>query len=112
MNDSILITVKKLIGIHAEDESFDMDILIHINAALNALSQLGVGPTDGFTIVDKEGSWSDLLLGNQLLEMAKSYVCLYTKKAFDPPQNGTAMEALNSVLSELTFRISVQVETE
>lgn len=112
MNPSILITVKKLIGIHEDDESFDMDLLIHINAALNALSQLGVGPSDGFIIMDKDGQWSDLLLGNQMLEMAKSYVCLYTRKAFDPPQSSTAMEALNSVLAELTFRISVQVEAE
>lgn len=106
---SILHTVKKLVGLSELDDSFDLDLLIHINAAFNVLVQMGVGPADGFSITDSESTWGDLPLSPNTLDMVKSYVCLYTRKAFDPPENGSAMQALNDTLSELTFRLYVEV---
>jgi hypothetical protein len=111
MGDSILNSVKKIIGIDAADTSFDIDIIIHINSVFNALTQIGVGPDEGFSITDATSKWEDFLEDSIKLELVKSYVALKVRKIFDPPQSSTAMEALNAVINELEWRIGITVDT-
>lgn len=47
--DSILTSVKKLLGLPADYEAFDPDIVMYINTVLMILSQMGVGPKEGFS---------------------------------------------------------------
>ena len=110
MGDSILNSVKKIIGIDAADTSFDIDIIMHINSVLNALTQLGVGPEEGFSITDATSKWEDFLEDSVKLELVKSYVALKVRKIFDPPQSATAMEAINSVINELEWRVGITVD--
>ena len=111
-NDSILDSTKKLLGISAEDTDFDTDVIININSALAVLTQLGVGPSSGFSITDAESTWSDLVSSDKRLEFVKTYVYLKVKVAFDPPMSSAVMEAMKQQISELEWRILVAAETK
>lgn len=111
MNDSILTSIKKLLGITEEYEHFDQDIIIHINSVFMILNQLGVGPTNGFSITDKTAVWSDFISEGANLESVKSYIYLKVRLLFDPPTTSAVMESMNRMISELEFRLNVSVES-
>ena len=112
MNESILTSIKKVLGITEEYTHFDADLIMHINTVLGILSQLGVGPNTGFSITDKTTVWSDFLGSNaSLLEMCKSYVAIKTQMLFDPPTSGILSEAKNRYISELEWRITVVIDS-
>ena len=109
MDESILTSIKKLLGPGA-DTYFDTDIIMHINAALSILTQIGVGPPEGFTIEDEFAEWSDFLDNNKKLSMVKTYVYLKVKLVFDPPTLGSVLEAQQNAITELESRISMAAE--
>ena len=111
MEESILVSIKKLIGLAPEDNSFDIDLITHINSAFDILSQLGIN-AEGFYIEDDSASWADYLPSEQYLQKVKTYVYMKVRKWFDPPQNGTAMQALDSSIAELEWRINVTVDPD
>ena len=111
--DSILTSVKKLLGITEECTDFDADIIIHINSALMILTQLGVGPIEGFSIQDKTVLWANFLgEDNQKLESVKSYVYMKVRLMFDPPSSSAVMESMNRMISELEWRLNVAVDLD
>lgn len=107
--DSILTSVKKIIGIAEEDDSFDTDIIIHINTVFMILSQLGMESVDNFSISDKYALWSDIIPEGYSLEAIKTYVALKVRMIFDPPTGGVA-DAIKNNISELEWRINVAIE--
>lgn len=107
--DSILTSIKKLLNIAEDYEYFDADIIMHINSTLLVLTQLGVGPPNGFIISDKKDIWDDFI-GDANLEMVKSYIYLKVKLLFDPPTSSAAMDAANRMISEFEWRLNVAVE--
>lgn len=109
--ESILTTIKKLLGIAEEYEHFDSDIIVHINSAFMILTQLGVGPAKGFSISDEMSLWSDFLGDDPRLEAVKTYIHLKVKLLFDPPTNSAVIESLNKSISELEWRLNVAAET-
>jgi hypothetical protein len=109
---SILTSVKKMLGIAEEYEHFDADIVIHINSVLSILTQIGVGPPEGFSVTDKNPVWDDFIPGNPKLALIKSYVHLKVKLLFDPPLSSAVMEAMNRAVSEFEWRIQVAAEPE
>lgn len=111
MNDSILTSIKKLLGITEDYTNFDTDIIIHINSALMVLNQLGVGPSDGFSIQDKTSEWSEFITDEDKLDAVKTYVYLKVKLVFDPPLNGSVMEALKQSITEYEWRLNVQADS-
>lgn len=110
--DSILTSIKKLLGITEEYDHFDPDIIMHINSVFSVLTQLGVGPASGFSISDKTAVWSDFVDSDSRLEMLKSYMYLKVKLLFDPPLGTASIEAINRQISELEWRINVTVDPE
>ena len=108
--DSILTSIKKLLGITEEYEHFDPDIIMHINSAFMILNQLGVGPEEGFSIKDKSSTWNEFLSGGANLEAVKTYVYLKVKLMFDPPLSSTVIEAIKSQISELEWRLNVSTD--
>ena len=108
--DSILTSVKKMLGIPEEYEQFDMDIIMHINSVFMILTQLGVGPEEGFTISNKSDKWSDFIGEGKLVELVKSYIYLKVRLIFDPPQSSSIIEAMNRQISEFEWRINVAVD--
>ena len=111
MNDSILTSIKKLLGITEEYEHFDQDIIIHINSVFMILNQLGVGPSNGFSITDKTAVWNDFISEGTNLESVKSYIYLKVRLLFDPPTTSAVMESMNRMISELEFRLNVSAES-
>lgn len=109
MNDSILDTIKKMLGgLDSEDDGyFDTDIIVHINTAFDILHQLGLGPDEGFFIEDNSSKWSDFSTNGKLINMAKTYIYLLVRKTFDPPSNGFVMDAINKDLDEYEWRLNV-----
>lgn len=108
--ESILTSIKKLLGIAEEYTHFDTDIIMHINSVFSILTQIGVGPSEGFSINDSYAVWTDFLPEDTRLESVKSYVYLKVKMMFDPPDRSSVMEAMNRMINELEFRISVTVD--
>lgn len=107
---SILTSVKKAIGgIYEDDEDFDSDIIMFINSELAELSQLGVGPKEGFSIEDKKALWTDLITDPRL-NFVQQYVTLKVKMVFDPPSSSFVLEALNRKCEELKWRIIIAAE--
>lgn len=109
--ESILTSIKKLLGPDEMYTHFDPDLIIHINSVLSILTQLGVGPSTGFSISDASATWSDFLGTNlQAVEFVKTYVYLKVKLVFDPPLSSAVMESMNRTISELEWRIQVAAE--
>ena len=108
--DSILTSVKKSLGIIEVYEHFDDALIMHINSALFALHQIGVGE-EPFTITGKDETWEDLLEDIDTVSAIKDYVCLKVKLAFDPPASTNAMQAANGLIDEYTYRINVALDT-
>lgn len=109
--ESILTSIKKLLGIAEEYDHFDSDITMHINSVFMVLTQLGVGPSDGFTIHDKSAVWMDFIPDTTKVEALKTYIYLRVKLIFDPPLSAAVMESMNRQISELEWRLNVAAET-
>ena len=110
--NSVLNTTKKLLGLDADDDSFDSDICIGINSAILTLSQLGLEGKEGFIVTNEEQNWSDYLDDNNLLPMVQQYIHLKTKMSFDPPQNSIVCENLKQIITELEWRIRMVSENK
>lgn len=110
--DSILTSTKKLIGIHEDDTTFDIDVMIHINTALSFLCQFGVGPAAGFRIHDATATWIDFLGNDPKLDSAKDYVYLKTKLIFDPPASAAAIQSMENMIDEIEWRLTHAAESE
>ena len=110
--NSVLNTTKKLLGLDADDDSFDSDICIGINSAILTLSQLGLEGNEGFIVTDDTQEWSDYLNDNKLLPMVQQYIHLKTKMSFDPPQNSIVCENLKQIITELEWRIRMVSESK
>ena len=110
MNDSILDTVKQLLGITVDYEYFDKQLITHINSVLMILTQLGVGPPGGFTIQDRTDTWDEFLSTDTNLELVKSYVQLKVRMLFDPPLSSVVTDCMNRMINESEWRLNVAVE--
>lgn len=111
MDESILTSIKKLLGISEEYVNFDKDIIAHINTTFLTLKQLGVGPEKGFMIVDKKDTWGDFLEDDEKLIAVQTYIYLKVKLVFDPPLNSSVMEANKQSIAELEWRLNVEAES-
>lgn len=109
--ESILNSIKKLLGIAEDYTHFDQDIVIHINSVFMDLTLLGVGPEEGFVIEDDTSLWVDFLNDSIKLEAIKSYMYLRVKLLFDPPLSSAAIEAINRDIERWEWRINVVVES-
>lgn len=103
--ESILTSIKKLLGPTEEMEHFDTDIVIHINSVFMILTQMGVGPTKGFGIKDKTAVWTDFIPDVNKIEAVKTYVYLKVRLIFDPPQNANTLKSINETIKELEWRL-------
>jgi hypothetical protein len=105
--ESILESIKKMLGIAAEYNHFDADLIMHTNSVLSILTQIGVGPSEGFSIEDETATWTDFIPYDARLELVKTYVYMKVKLFFDPPISSAVLESLNSIASELEWRLQV-----
>lgn len=109
MEDSILKSIKKMLGAPEDYEAFDDQLIMHINSVFSILSQLGVG-NGKFTITGPDETWDDYLARDDDLDIeeVKSYVYLKVKMIFDPPSSSTAAEAFKAQIAEFEWRLNVE----
>lgn len=110
MEDSILNSVKKVLGISPADTAFDEDVLMHVNSAFSTLHQLGLGPDEGFFITDAEPKWDDFIEDRPHIQSVKTYVCLKVRIVFDPPTSSFVMNALQEQIKEHEVRLNIERE--
>ena len=107
---SILTSIKKLLGIAEEYQVYDADLIMHINSVFSILTQLGVGPADGFSIEDDDALWTDFIPEKSKIEFIKSYMHLKVKLLFHPPLASAVIECMNQQIKELEWRILVAAD--
>ena len=110
---SIMVTIKKMLGIAQEYNAFNVDIIVNINSVFLSLNQLGVGPKKPFRITGEDETWEDFL-GDQMdiLEGVQTYVYLKVRLLFDPPTNSFVVTAMQDQCKELEWRLNAQVERD
>jgi hypothetical protein len=110
--NSILDSVKKALGFESEYTAFDVDVIMYINATFGPLQQLGVGPDSGFTIADNTTLWIDYISRKDILGMVQVFMYMRVRMMFDPPATSYAINAIESQISQLEWRITVMAETD
>lgn len=110
MEQSILKSTKKMLQIGLDDDSFDLDVLTHINSAFSHLHDIGIGPEAGFVIEDDTVDWVTYLDDPIKLSKAKDFVFIHVRLLFDPPTTSFLLEALQNQLKEIEWRLNVNRE--
>lgn len=100
-------SVKKGIGIHEDYDSFDRDMIMHINTVLFGLNQMGIG-INNFRITGYQETWKDFLANDQInLDAVVSWTALKVKLIFDPPISTSIKTAMDEVLKEYEWRMYI-----
>ena len=108
--ESILTSIKKLLGIAEEETHFDQDLIMHINSVFMILYELGVGPSNGYSLKDGTEKWGDFISDDENLEGIKTYVYMKVKTIFDPPLNSAVLASMKELISEFEWRINNEAE--
>lgn len=112
METSILTSTKKILGLAGDYTEFDLDVITHINSAFSTLTQLGVGPAEGFSIEDETSDWSDFVDTDDdpQFNQIKSYVYLRVRMLFDPPTTSFMLDAMNKQIEKMEWSLNVHRE--
>ena len=110
MDESILDTIKDLVGVSSEDNAFDGEIITAINTAFFTLNQIGVGEGSPFNITGNSEVWRDFIGDIDSLSMIKNYVGLRVRLLFDPPATQTLMTAIRDQITEYEWRLNVEAD--
>lgn len=103
--NSILETIRKMIGPSASYQIFDTDLIIHINSAFSRLCQLGVGPSYPFKITGSDETWEDFMPPDDMPEEVKQYIYLKTRQMFDTPASATVVNVFKEQIAELEWTL-------
>ena len=109
--DSILTSIKKLLGIEEEYTHFDADVIMHINSVFSDLTQIGVGPSEGFAISDAGTTWREYTDDDLSIANVKQYIFLKVKLVFDPPTNSSVLASYERTVEKLEWRLNVASDT-
>lgn len=112
MEESILISIKKLLGLDKDYTAFDTDIIMHINTVFTTLNELGVGPSEGFMIEDDITVWSAYIEDEKKFNSVKTYIYLKVKLIFDPPLNSAVLQSMKESVKEFEWRLNVKAESK
>lgn len=108
MDESILKTIKKMLGLPEDYDAFDQDLIIHINSVFANLQQIGISPPEGFYITNESAKWSEFFEGRMTLQNVKTLVYLKVRLIFDPPSTSFAITAIENQIREQEWRLSVE----
>lgn len=111
LSESILTSIKKLLGIDEGYTHFDADIIMHINSVFSILAQMGVGPSSGFSISGSEEKWADFIAdSSNTFSLVKSYIHLKVRLLFDPPLSSAAVDSINRQIGEFEWRLFIAAD--
>ena len=106
MEDSILTSIKKVLGPSEENTAFDLDIIMFINSVFFTLAQIGVGPSTGFSISDKTSVWDDFISDDHIIDCVKIYIYARVRLKFDPPASAAHIKVLEEEIKECESRLN------
>lgn len=109
-DDSILNTIKNMLGLEPDYTAFDTDIIVFINSAFSVLNQLGIGPKNVFSIEDDSAVWTDFIGDKNKYNMVKEYIYLSCRTVFDPPSSSFVLTAYKERMKELEWRLNTASE--
>lgn len=109
--NSILNSIKKLLGLNEDQKDFDVDIIMLINSAFTRLNDLGVGPEEGFAIEDEYKNWDDFVQDGLKFNDLKTYIYLKVKMVFDPPASSAVLAAYERSIQEIEWLVNVRAES-
>jgi hypothetical protein len=110
---SILDSVKKRVNVQLTDDAFDEDILVEINSAFSTLTEIGLGPVEGFAIEDNTATWDDYETAgvpSLHLSSVKTYIALKVRRVFDPPASSFAVASMDRQIQQLEWRLNTTRE--
>lgn len=112
VEESILLSIRDMLD---SDSYFDPQLIIHINTAFSILSDLGVGPDDGFMITGETETWSDYLNyiedNKKIFNMVKSYMVIKVKLLFDTSSmQQSAIQLMKDEADEYEWRLRTEAE--
>jgi hypothetical protein len=110
MEDSILTTIKGMLGLEVSDTSFDKEIAIYINGAIARLKQLAVGPDAGFSIKSVAETWANYLGNAENIGDIQTYIYLKVRLIFDPPTSSYVVDAIKEQIKELEWCLNADAE--
>lgn len=110
VTESILDSEKKLLGLDADYDVFDDDLVIHINSIFGTLHQLGVGPSQQLVITDNTTTWGEYTTNSEEIYEVRTYVYLRLRLLFDPPSSGFVFSGIESQARELEWRLMVKAD--
>lgn len=108
--ESILNSIKKMLGVDAEYTVFDQELILHINSAFMILNQLGVGPEEGYRIADASNVWSEYTEDESMVGAIADYIYMRTRLSWDAPQNSATISMYNDKIREFEWRLNVAVD--
>lgn len=104
--ESILNTIKQMLGPNEDVTAFDTDIIFLINSTFSELDQIGVGPEGGFSIEDSSTIWDEFIPNeDKRFAMVKEYIYLSVKLGFDPPTNSSVLTSMERRKDRLEWRL-------
>lgn len=112
MEESILNTIKIMLGIEKDYDVFDTEIISYINSSLFTLSQLGIGPEEGFSITGPDEVWTDVIHESSNLIAIQTFIKFKVQLMFDPPSNSFVVDSINKNIDELTWRLCLEADIE
>lgn len=110
MDGSILNTIKRALGLEPDYDTYDLEVITHINSVFSTLQQLGVGTDEAYEIESADNKWEEFLENDKNLNAVKSYIFMRVKLIFDPPGNSFAVESLQKQVDQLEWRLNVYSE--
>ena len=110
-SESILKSVRGLVGIGPEYDYFDTLLRSYINAVFVTLSQLGIGPSIPFVITGTKETWSDFIPDEHFIHMVEPYVGFKVRLMFDASLSTAVQNSIEKSAAELEWRMIAQVET-
>ena len=108
--DSILLSIKELLGINSDDIAFDTEIAAHINSTFIELQQMGIGPENGFIISSETETWNQFTNDTLILSAIRTYIYLKVKLVFDPPASASAIESFKNLIDRFEWRLTLSAE--
>lgn len=115
-DESILFSTKKILGYDEDYTAFDHDIVVFINGVFSDLDQLGIGPTDGYTIgYDGSETWDDYVTADvpsTMLQSVRTYVFLRVRMLHDPSMTGVMKDAMMAQIDKLEWRLNSARESK
>ena len=106
--DSILTSIKQLLGIDASYTQFDSELIMHINSAFFPLTQIGIGPATPYSIKDDRDTWTGFFRTDAPNESVKLYIYYKVRLSFDPPASSFVLESIKNQIQELEFRFTLE----